>query len=826
MRPAYKAFGLGITLALLAACGGSPNGNAANTGNKGPNAELNNTIAKCAANSELLSIGAGQDSQPIAAVTQVPARDISTALNGGSCANNQEFLMGTAVFDMTGPAGDSVSAGYETPDHVLRGIHLRQFARAIALQSPCNGNTVVIVITETGFITQGTRQTVMDLIAADPELAAVYGQENVMLSATHTHSGPGGEAHHSAYNLFRLGYDDYVHQIYTDSIYQAIKQAHANLVANPSGNIQWAAQTLLDTNDNRSEPAYARNPEQERNRWQDINGNEVRTDKQMLQLRLNRSNGSKIGLLNYFPVHTTSVGTHEPLISSDNKGLAAIAFEKIMGTDYPNNGSDDNFVAAFAQSAHGDTTPNLCFREHPYPDVQIGCGVDTLESNAASGAKQFNSAVELYQQAASNITGGIYSMLFHAKMDDITITDPVVLNSLDHPPELDENPKRTCTAALGYSMAAGAEDNRGPSQEGISCENGDVPAAVTADLLTAIDTIAAGANGAGYPAIPAATGGTVIGCNLSNLPALPDADYSCHAEKPILFPIGTTEMISNADLPLQIMVIGNIAIVALPWEVTTTPGRRIREMVLKELAPGGVTEVVVASLSNDFVQYLTTREEYASQQYEGGSTHFGPWTLAAVQQEVRKIAVALRDGDATPTGVSAPRTSPALPTRAAYRPGDRPPAGGFGSVIVDANTSYTPGDTVTVRFGGAHPRNDTLERRNSSYLFVERQVGEGDNASWEVISRDRDTDLILRWHANPESPVNGQNQPSRASEIEAIWNSPANLPAGTYRIRHEGVAVPDAFAPNAGQLTPYEGISSSFSMSEPSSDCPGYPALF
>ena len=825
MRSAYKAVGLGITFALLVGCGSSPADNNGNSSNSA-NTNLNDAIAKCAASSSLLSIGAGQDSLPVASTTMVPARDANVALNGGSCAENQKFLMGTAVFDMTGPAGDSVSAGYETPDHVLRGIHLRQFARAIALQSPCNGNSTVIVITETGFITQGTRQTVLDLIAADPELSPIYNQENVMLSATHTHSGPGGEAHHTAYNLFRLGYDDYVHQIYTDSIYQAIKQAHANLTANPSGNIQWAAQTLLDTNENRSEPAYARNPEQERNRWQDINGNEVRTDKQMLQLRLNRSNGNAIGLLNYFPVHTTSVGTHEPLISSDNKGLAAITFERMMDTDYPNNNNEDNFVAAFAQSAHGDTTPNLCFREHPYPDVQIGCGVDTLESNAASGAKQFKSALELYQQTASNITGGIYSMLFHAKMDDITITDPVVLASLQHPPELDEDPKRTCTAALGYSMAAGAEDNRGPSQEGISCENGDIPAAVTADITTAIDTIAAGANGAGYPAIPASTGGTAIGCNLSNLPPIPDADYSCHAEKPILFPIGTTESISNADLPLQIVVIGNIALVALPWEVTTTPGRRIREMVLKELAPGGVTEVVVASLSNDFVQYLTTREEYASQQYEGGSTHFGPWTLAAVQQEVRKIAVALRDGDATPTGVTAPRTTPALPNRAAYRAGDRPPADGFGSVITDANESYTPGDTVTVRFGGAHPRNNTLESRNSSYIFVERQIGEGDSASWEVLSLDRDPDVIFRWHANPESPVNGQNQPSRQSEIEAIWNSPANLPAGNYRIRHEGVAVPDFAAPNAGERVPYEGISSSFSMAAPISDCPGYPALF
>ena len=84
----------------------------------------------------------------------------------------------------------------------------------------------------------------------------------------------------------------------------------------------------------------------------------------------------------------------------------------------------------------------------------------------------------------------------------------------------------------------------------------------------------------------------------------------------------------------------------------------------------------------------------------------------------------------------------------------------------------------------------------------------------------------MRWHATPEAPAFGQSQPSRQSEIEAIWHSPANIAAGTYRIRHEGVAVPDAFTPNAGQRIAYEGISREFTLSEPMSPCAGYPALF
>jgi len=795
------------------------------TENRGAVKISDHPLAQCAAQSELLALGAGLDAPPLVPEITLPPRQPELALNSGACKDNQAFLLGSAVFDMTGPAGDSISAGYEAPDHILRGIHLRQFARAFALKSPCNGNSVVIVITDTGFITQGTRQTVMERIAADAELSAIYGEQNVMLSATHTHSGPGGEAHHTAYNLFRTGYDDYVHQIYTDSIYQAIKRAHANLVTNPEpGTISLRMDDLLDANTNRSEPAYARNPENERGRWTDINGNEVRVNKRMLQLRFDRHDGKPIGLLNWFGVHTTSVGTHEPLISSDNKGLAAITFERMLGTLYPGEAGADNFVAAFAQADEGDSSPNLCFREHPYPDIQIGCGEDTLQSTAAHGVKQLEKAIALFDSDGPKLTGGISTRLFHAPMDKLSVTDPVVLDSLEHPQELDAATKRTCTAALGFSMAAGAEDNRGPSQEGISCENPDLVASAGADIQVALNTIAAGASGSGYPVVPASVGGTLIGCLVSSLPGLPaaDADYSCHAEKPILFPIGTTDSISNADLPLQIVVLGDLAIIALPWEVTTTSARRLRQTVLAELGAAGVQHAVVASLSNDFVQYLTTREEYASQQYEGASTHFGPWTLAAVQQEVRKLAISLRDGTAPPAGVATPVTTPALPNRPAYRAGDRPPADGFGATLVDAEPSYTAGETVSVRFAGGHPRNDTLEKRNGSYVTVERQTAQG----WEVVARDRDPELIFRWHANPESPFAGQSQPSRASEIEAIWHIPANMADGTYRIQHSGTAVPDGFSPNAGERVEYTGTTQSFTVAGASSDCPEYPSLF
>lgn len=42
--------------------------------------------------------------------------------------------------------------------------------------------------------------------------------------------------------------------------------------------------------------------------------------------------------------------------------------------------------------------------------------------------------------------------------------------------------------------------------------------------------------------------------------------------------------------------------------------------------------MVTSALANEYLHYVTTREEYSTQNFEGGSTLFGPWTLAAYTQ--------------------------------------------------------------------------------------------------------------------------------------------------------------------------------------------------
>ena len=52
---------------------------------------------------------------------------------------------------------------------------------------------------------------------------------NVILSATHTHSGQGGYSHYTLYNLTVLGYNKPNFDVIVDGIAKSIIKAHDNL---------------------------------------------------------------------------------------------------------------------------------------------------------------------------------------------------------------------------------------------------------------------------------------------------------------------------------------------------------------------------------------------------------------------------------------------------------------------------------------------------------------------------------------------------------------------------------------------------------------------
>lgn len=767
--------------------------------------------AACVARSPLLQVGAGLDASGPLEV----ARPAPVAALAGACAGNDRYRYGSGLHDVTGVAGYTGGSGWESPTQVFRGIHQRQYARAYAIESPCNGRRVMFVSADIGLMYGSLRLGVLDAIAADPLLAGRYGADNLMLSATHTHSGPAGYSHHEAGNALHLGYDATVYETTVRGMVEAIRLADANLRAHPEpAPIRLAIGELLDTSINRSKPAFAMNPLDERRAFLDARGQPVETDKRVVQLNLVRDNGSAVGIVNWFGVHPTTIGPTQHFVSSDNKGYAALGFERLMRTRYePSAEGADTFVAAFAQTDEGDASPNLFIDSRPHPDPTRGGGADDFESSAIVGTKQLARALALYGQGAA-LAGPVDYRFFHVQMNRVTVSDPAVLAGLRHPEALDSPVKATCNAALGVSFPAGAEDGPSPlSVEGITC--GSDPALIA--------RVAADFAAARSLSVPTSTVSGLLLCNVDTLPLL---GLACHAEKPVLLPVnlgesaggvldavlgplGLTTNFEPAVMPFQLFRIGNLAVIGLPWEVTTMAARRLRRDLLEVLAPAGVDTVVIAGLANDYIHYLTTREEYASQQYEGASTVFGPWSLAAVQQESRRLAAALRDGVAIDPGPAYPRVTPVL-RRPPYVPSDveaRP----FGSVVADVPPTAAPGDTVSAEFQAGHPRNDL--RLQASYVYAERQRADG---SWETVARDRDPELFYEWRPALPSPLPIDPPLTGPSTAAAIWRIPADTAPGTYRLRHAGAAQ---VSPLAARVD-YEGVSSPFTIAGPVADCP------
>jgi neutral ceramidase len=99
-------------------------------------------------------------------------------------------------------------------------------------------------------------------------------------------------------------------------------------------------------------------------------------------------------------------------------------------------------------------------------------------------------------------------------------------------------------------------------------------------------------------------------------------------------------------LPLQILVIGDLALVAIPGEPTTIAGQRIRKVVEDVLISKGIHKVLITSYANAYCGYITTHEEYQHQFYEGGHTVYGHWTLAAFQTKFKQLALEMvKKGD-------------------------------------------------------------------------------------------------------------------------------------------------------------------------------------
>ncbi|KAG9242545.1 neutral/alkaline nonlysosomal ceramidase-like protein [Calycina marina] len=720
--------------------------------------------------------------------------------NHGSSQENStqtgsKYLLGVGKADITGPVVEINMMGYADTKQLGSGLRQRLYSRAFIvgdIHNPKDRFIYLVLDTQSG--DTAVRYAVLeDLAKLGPHYAA-YGQQNVAVTGTHSHSGPGAWLNYLLPQITSKGFDKQSYRAIVDGVVLSIKRAHESL---QPGYLTAGTTKVTGANINRSLYAYLANPGEERAQYNASSEDDGSVEKHMTLLRFQRaSDGKSTGILTWFPVHGTSMLGNNSLISGDNKGVAATLFEK-SATGASNVA--EGFVAGFSQASVGDTSPNVLgawcedgsgqqcsFRNSTCSDGKSqhcharGPFFRIKDSGASScyeiGKRQFEPARDLFDNLDKEgipISGSSVKA-FHTFQSMSNFTFPLKNGTY----------VQTCPAALGYSFAAGTSDGPGAFD------------------FTQND--------------PGAPSASPVWHMVSGLIKTPSkAQQRCHHLKPILLDVGEIEipyLWTPNIVDIQAFRVGQLVIIVSPGEATTMAGRRWKGAVyegaktlLSSSSPSSSENVksvepivVLGGPANSYAHYISTTEEYSIQRYEGASTLYGPHTLDAYINLTLSHLPFL-----SPSSTSSPPPGPLPPnnvnrslsfiTGVVYDGKSFFKA--YGDVLVDVHPSYALGATVRATFVGANPRNNL--RLEQTFAAVERY--EEAKGVWEQIRNDSDWSLIYKWRKTSE--VLGR------SEVEIVWETgmERGIGEGRYRLRYWGDAKSVG-----GKITAFEGSSAVF----------------
>uniref|UniRef100_A0A8C0BQW3 Neutral ceramidase n=1 Tax=Buteo japonicus TaxID=224669 RepID=A0A8C0BQW3_9AVES len=255
------------------------------------------------------------------------------------------YLLGVGRADCTGPVAEVPLMGYANPEQVARGLLMRLYSRAFIVADLDDSRRVVFVSADIGMVSQRLRLEVLKKLKS--KYGELYRQDNVILSGTHTHSGPGGYFQYTLFWITSKGLIRPSLNAIVNGIVKSIDIAHQNM---KRGRLFINRGTVENSQINRSPFSYLENPASERSRYSS------NTDKEMVMLKMVDENGQELGLISWFAVHPVSMNNTNHLVNSDNVGYASYLFEQEKNKGMlPGEGS---FVAAFASSNLGDVSPN------------------------------------------------------------------------------------------------------------------------------------------------------------------------------------------------------------------------------------------------------------------------------------------------------------------------------------------------------------------------------------------------------------------------------------------------------------------------------------
>jgi neutral ceramidase len=515
--------------------------------------------------------------------------------------------------------------GYGQMNHISTEVENDLFARAFFFREA--GNTVAILHLECAFISYHLKAKILERFSAVTP-AAELSDANLLFSANTTHSAPGGYSHYAFFNISSKGFLPEVFDAYQLACVDALQQAWINL---EDGKLFLNASYFEEEADvafNRAIEAYNSNEGIEE---LDENQTHLAVNRLVRQIRICRKDMVQKGVLNWFGVQGISIPASAKRIHPDNKGYAASMLENDQTEEH-------QFVAGFCVEAAADVSPNYHGRAKWWPR---GKYEDPYKSAYFNGFIQFEKAKAMLEDESMQIDMQDKLDFVHAFVDfsEVVCDKKFSKDGLVH---------STDEAIVGLTFA-----------EGTAIDNPGIDS-FTAVLLNSAMKVK------GY-----VTNSAVLSnkSQRNRVKALEDA----HGPKVRMLELQQKQILGNSDLlklslpavatdildeikrqykagalkehtwtpvvlPIQILRVGDIAILGLPAEISTEAGNQLRKAVIEVLEPIGIIDVFISSCSNEYGGYITTFDEYQLQLFEGACTLFGQYTLAAFQTEFVKLA--------------------------------------------------------------------------------------------------------------------------------------------------------------------------------------------
>jgi hypothetical protein len=216
-------------------------------------------------------------------------------------------------------------------------------------------------------------------------------------------------------------------------------------------------------------------------------------------------------------------------------------------------------------------------------------------------------------------------------------------------------------------------------------------------------------------------------------------------------------------VPFTVLQLGDRLIATVPGEPTVGTGSAIRDAVQSAAASAGIKQVVIVGYAGDYLSYFTTPAEYEQQAYEGGFTLYGRYSSLVLQDTLVGLAKNLVAGQPAPAPYP-------------YDPNDgvHVTSPGYGSGAASASATSQPSPTVHLSHtgfgwtGGANGIDRPVDR---AFVTIQRSVRHRVKRSVRVswVSAADDLGMQLLWSTD----ANGN--------YVAHWEVPLTVPHGLYR---------------------------------------------